>query len=220
MLPCAAKCIALFFSVLGVAACGSSVDDGKSTGAIQEVTSCGGLAGKSCPTGQACVDDPADDCDPASGGADCLGICVVPQGSKSSCGGFAGTLCPSGEQCVDDPSDGCDPANGGADCPGICVTSPGSKSCGGFAGTPCPSGEQCVDDPADECDPANGGADCPGICVQATVQCSGLDVCACQATPGCQASFDGCHCPGDFGCEPQVECFCGGGAFLGCSSAN
>jgi hypothetical protein len=125
------ECIALFFSLLGVAACGSSVDDGKSTGDIQEVTSCGGLAGKSCPAGKACVDDPAD-----------------------------------------------------------------------------------------ECDPANGGADCPGICVQATDQCSGLDVCACQATPGCQASFDSCHCPSDYGCEPEIECFCGGGAFLGCSSAN
>jgi hypothetical protein len=37
---------------------------------------CGGIAGFPCPTGQTCIDDPRDDCDPESGGADCGGICV------------------------------------------------------------------------------------------------------------------------------------------------
>lgn len=36
---------------------------------------CGGFAGIGCPEGYACVDDPADDCDPNQGGADCGGIC-------------------------------------------------------------------------------------------------------------------------------------------------
>jgi hypothetical protein len=36
---------------------------------------CGGLAGKGCYPGMTCVDDPSDDCDPATGGADCMGIC-------------------------------------------------------------------------------------------------------------------------------------------------
>ncbi|MGH8532550.1 MAG: Kazal-type serine protease inhibitor family protein [Gammaproteobacteria bacterium] len=36
---------------------------------------CGGIAGTKCPDGQVCIDDPADDCDPARGGADCPGIC-------------------------------------------------------------------------------------------------------------------------------------------------
>lgn len=48
--------------------------------------------------------------------------------------------------------------------------------------------------------------------------CATLDVCACQKAPACQASFDGCHCPSDFGCDPEVVCACGGGAFLGCSA--
>jgi hypothetical protein len=37
---------------------------------------CGGFAAIQCPEGQACVDDPNDDCDPTQGGADCGGICV------------------------------------------------------------------------------------------------------------------------------------------------
>ena len=37
---------------------------------------CGGIAGFPCPKGQSCVDDPRDDCDPAKGGSDCIGLCV------------------------------------------------------------------------------------------------------------------------------------------------
>ncbi|MBL8496634.1 Kazal-type serine protease inhibitor domain protein [Nitrosomonas sp. JL21] len=37
---------------------------------------CGGIAGFPCPDGMKCVDDPADDCDPAKNGADCAGMCV------------------------------------------------------------------------------------------------------------------------------------------------
>jgi hypothetical protein len=37
---------------------------------------CGGIRGVLCPTGQVCVDDPRDSCNPASGGADCSGLCV------------------------------------------------------------------------------------------------------------------------------------------------
>jgi len=40
-----------------------------------EHQACGGIAGIPCPGGKACVDDPADDCDPKRGGADCPGIC-------------------------------------------------------------------------------------------------------------------------------------------------
>ena len=40
-----------------------------------EKQACGGIAGIPCPAGKACVDDPGDDCDPKSGGADCPGIC-------------------------------------------------------------------------------------------------------------------------------------------------
>ncbi|KAK0664825.1 hypothetical protein DIS24_g163 [Lasiodiplodia hormozganensis] len=38
---------------------------------------CGGFAGFPCSEpGRTCVDDPDDGCDPLSGGADCMGICV------------------------------------------------------------------------------------------------------------------------------------------------
>lgn len=36
---------------------------------------CGGFGNIGCPSGLTCVDDPNDDCDPASGGADCGGVC-------------------------------------------------------------------------------------------------------------------------------------------------
>lgn len=42
-----------------------------------EPLTCGGIAGIICPDGQTCVDDPDDDCDPARGGADCPGICIL-----------------------------------------------------------------------------------------------------------------------------------------------
>lgn len=38
---------------------------------------CGGIAAFQCPEGYSCVDDPGDDCDPNSGGADCGGICIA-----------------------------------------------------------------------------------------------------------------------------------------------
>lgn len=43
---------------------------------------CGGFAAIPCPEGLVCVDDPRDQCDPATGGADCGGICVRPHKAK------------------------------------------------------------------------------------------------------------------------------------------
>lgn len=43
---------------------------------------CGGFAGLECPDNLTCVDDPSDSCDPANGGADCIGMCVKPHGKK------------------------------------------------------------------------------------------------------------------------------------------
>lgn len=43
---------------------------------------CGGFAGWPCDEpGQLCLDDPRDDCDPMTGGADCAGLCVWPHES-------------------------------------------------------------------------------------------------------------------------------------------
>jgi hypothetical protein len=78
---------------------------------------CGGFAGFPCPEGLSCVDNPADDCDPANGGADCGGVCA-----NIACGPRAGR-CPGGFACVDDPDDDCDPAAGAA-CAGLCVAGP------------------------------------------------------------------------------------------------
>lgn len=37
---------------------------------------CGGFAGKKCPRGLYCYDNPDDNCNPWKGGADCPGICL------------------------------------------------------------------------------------------------------------------------------------------------
>jgi len=58
------------------AAAGVSIDyQGKCPPPASQV--CGGIAGTPCPENQTCVDDPSDDCDPAKGGADCIGICTT-----------------------------------------------------------------------------------------------------------------------------------------------
>lgn len=58
-------------------------------------TMCGGFANFPCPPDQICVDDPSDDCDPANGGADCGGVCIVapppaPDSCQDHCGGASG----------------------------------------------------------------------------------------------------------------------------------
>ncbi|MEO8798245.1 MAG: PPC domain-containing protein, partial [Polyangiaceae bacterium] len=62
---------------------------------------CGGIANIQCPTGQICVNDPTDSCDPNKGGADCGGTCQTKPAGKF-CGGIAGIQCPKGQSCVDD----------------------------------------------------------------------------------------------------------------------
>jgi len=86
--------------------------------------SCGGFANLPCPSGEICVENPNDSCDPQNGGADCPGMCIA----KKMCGGFAGLPCAADEDCVDDPTDSCDPQNGGADCSGVCVPKAGGCS--------------------------------------------------------------------------------------------
>lgn len=112
---------------------------------------CGGIAGIACPGSGKCVDDPADGCDPAKGGADCGGLC--------SC---SPVPCPSGA-----PFDGS---------PKVCACVPGGASDGGVAAAcsdtrPCPPPPcACLDQNMDgKCDNA-----CPvpacinGVCVNQT----------------------------------------------------
>lgn len=95
----------LFFAAL-LAGCGGSV--AKTNGGLT------GLSCPPCPSGQVCVDDPRDACDPV--GARCPGVCVTPV----FCGGIAAIPCPPGQTCVDDPRDDCAPPHG-ADCGGLCA---------------------------------------------------------------------------------------------------
>ena len=65
---------------------------------------CGGLAGTACPDGLTCVDDPSDDCDPARGGADCLGVCSEAEPRQTGeCEPAAG----SGQRYVGHSPDAC-----------------------------------------------------------------------------------------------------------------
>lgn len=58
---------------------------------------CGGIAGFACDDpNEQCVDNPADDCNPATGGADCGGICVPKTTPPADC---RATGCGSGSFC-------------------------------------------------------------------------------------------------------------------------
>jgi hypothetical protein len=151
---------------------------------VEPIDFCGGFAGFECPRGLECVDDPNDDCDPANGGADCIGVCLPPVevlacsvvefGEFGNCravlgwgvGPDGGCQIVSGCECTA----ACEGRvfNDEASCNAACTPpEPPAPSCGGIAGLRCPRGQQCVDDPNDRCVPANGGADCPGLCVDA-----------------------------------------------------
>lgn len=104
--PPGGSCIQIF--------CGD--DGGEDPG--PSLVACGGITGEACPEGFTCVDDPTDDCDPATGGADCLGVCQ--------------RTCQSDADCLDGDSDACT----GAACEeGTCVyfivtCAPGFVCCG------------------------------------------------------------------------------------------
>lgn len=103
-----------------------SMSDGAMPGTDAGVGNlCGGIAALSCTRDLICIDDPRDACDPAKGGADCIGVCV----RDALCGGIAAIACPVDESCVDDPRDSCDPQNGGADCGGLCLPASATSAC-------------------------------------------------------------------------------------------
>lgn len=75
--------LALSFGCL-VSACDAESHDepaAESVRAKQKIP-CGGFAGLECPDDLTCVDDPSDACDPAQGGADCIGMCIKPKKGK------------------------------------------------------------------------------------------------------------------------------------------
>jgi hypothetical protein len=204
---------------------------------VEPSGSCGGFAGLTCPTGQRCVDNPRDNCDPNSGGADCSGVCVpaapshppadaghdpVDAGSAPmSCGGHVANpqMCPSGFKCVDDPNS-CSMA---VDCTGICVPDDTIiKQCGGFTPNPptCEAGFTCFDNPINCC-MAN---DAPGICVKNTfcggiagIQCPNGYDCVDDPNDSCDPNQGGADCGGL--CAPhRGSGMCGGFAGIQCPS--
>lgn len=118
-----AAAAALFATAVGCESTAPSTASAEAEEDFTVATSCGGFAGLTCTGSKICVDDPSDWCDPASGGADCQGLCVTPSKVKT-CGGITGKQCASGYACVDDPRDTCVPGKGGADCGGLCVQAP------------------------------------------------------------------------------------------------
>src|SRR5262245_16044560 len=60
---------------LEMADIGEQTEDARESISSAEIP-CGGFAALPCPSGYSCKDDPRDTCDPARGGADCIGICV------------------------------------------------------------------------------------------------------------------------------------------------
>lgn len=154
---------------------------------------CGGIVGLPCERGFHCVDDPADECSPERGDADCFGICL-PGEDPLRCGGIAGVTCPPGLVCVDDPNDTCDDHEG-ADCPGRCEPSVPNE---------CTSDEDCpiFDDGCTVC--ADGSRAC------ATSTCTGghctILYGSCTPTIVCGEDGTGCR-PGEM-ClgDPDAPC--------------
>jgi hypothetical protein len=148
---------------------------------------CGGVAAAKCPQGYHCVDDPADKCDPATGAADCSGICVLGE-ELPTCAGLAGTACPAGLVCVDDPTAACsgDPALG--DCPGVCRP---------------PAEAQCTSD-----------ADCPQLKVLCSLCADGTMSCPLSHCDNGQCTVDFKPCPepaacggiAGLSCAPGFQC--------------
>jgi hypothetical protein len=190
---------------------------------IEPSGTCGGIAGLQCPTGQRCVDNPRDNCDPNNGGADCGGVCVGTPSQPQDAGHDAGTTQqpdggPMCYKCVDDPN-GCSMA---VDCPGICVVDKDTiRSCGGKVVNPyfCETGEVCIDHPY-------GGSmavDHPGICIKkvfcggiAGIACPGATVCVDDPTDNCDPNNGGSDCGGY--CTPKSTGMCGGIAGIQCAS--
>ncbi len=205
---------------------------------VEPSGTCGGIAGLQCPTGEQCVDNPRDNCDPTNGGADCGGVCVAtPTTGGHDAGTDAGTsqpdagnppmscgghrpnppMCPSGYKCVDDPNT-CSMA---VDCPGICVVDPDRiVICGGFTPNPisCGAGEICIDNPTT----ASMALDAPGICVRkvfcggiAGVQCPGAYTCVDDPSDSCNPNQGGADCSG-MCVIPHGTSQCGGIAGIQC----
>jgi hypothetical protein len=95
---------------------------------------CGGIAGIRCPGAGTCEDDPTDTCNPATGGADCGGLCICKQPAEcppdriwnnnpkvcacvlvSTVERCGNNLCGEGEYCCNPSCGVCAPKGGACD---------------------------------------------------------------------------------------------------------
>ncbi len=71
--------LALFLATAVIGCVGATdIEQGEDLGTTEDevrLRRCGGSAGRDCPSGYTCVDDPSDRCDRRRGGTDCLGVC-------------------------------------------------------------------------------------------------------------------------------------------------
>ncbi|MCA9880132.1 MAG: hypothetical protein KC442_20195 [Thermomicrobiales bacterium] len=160
---------------------------------------CGGLAGKPCPKGYTCVDDPGDDCDPEHGGADCGGICVSDDPCAARRCPAETTCCPNcGGVCVAEGTKCSDKLCRQETC-GSVVCGPGEECCNASCSTCVPHGyacsqQACVDPP--EPGPEPGPNPGPGVpCGPRT--CRNDQIC-CDAECGI--------CGGRNGACPMIAC--------------
>jgi hypothetical protein len=87
---------ALLSAWLAVGCGGSSVPAAPPEQPSPAGPECGGIAGRRCPDGKTCVDDPTDACSPEAHGLDCGGICVDASSAPPASGE---TAPPSPEGC-------------------------------------------------------------------------------------------------------------------------
>lgn len=65
--------------------------------------------------------------------------------------------------------------------------------------------------------PSGGGGTPSGGASGGSGDCVGLSYCDCKAAASCQVFSEACFCPcGIEPCEPDCDCACGGGKYLGC----
>ena len=154
---------------------GCAADVAPATEAVRQT--CGGFAGTPCPEGFTCVDDPRDRCDPASGGADCSGVCRRTRcryndpskryvaRSPAECATIRFVCEPGTEYFADDCGCGCQDAASACTTIALCVEgyvwsdatcacepAPG-ESCGPVT---CAAGEVCCNASCGLCTPPDG----------------------------------------------------------------
>jgi hypothetical protein len=152
---------------------------------------CGGIAGFECPGAGTCLDDPDDECDPASGGADCGGVCVCAD---------ALVLCKDGT--VFDPA------------PKVCACVAAEPPIDACASARCAAGTHCeVEDGRATCTPDDPCVlvDCPPDRPRCEVADGEPRCVAAQPSPVSApfcGGFGGFACPGAGSCvdNPDDEC--------------